>query len=95
MEHMTPTCGHLDQIRIVNAPRTIAGCDGCLATGSEWVHLRMCQGCGYIGCCDSSVKQHARKHAVAKGHAVVRSIEPHESWSYCFVDDVTFQIAQV
>ena len=90
---MAPTCAHLDQIRIVNAPRTIKGCDGCLANGTEWVHLRMCHSCGYIGCCDSSPEQHARKHFVAKEHPLIRSVEPREAWTYCFVDDVTFQIA--
>jgi uncharacterized UBP type Zn finger protein len=92
---MAQTCAHLDQIRIVNAPRKIAGCDGCLASGEEWVALRMCHSCGYIGCDDASPNQHARKHFEAKQHPVMRSIEPGEAWTYCFVDDVTFQIAPV
>jgi CPA2 family monovalent cation:H+ antiporter-2 len=92
---MAPICAHLDQIKIVARPNRIPGCDGCLANGTEWVHLRMCHSCGYIGCCDDSTGQHARKHAAASQHPLVRSIEPREGWSYCYVDDVTFQIGPV
>jgi Zn-finger in ubiquitin-hydrolases and other protein len=58
--------------------------------GSSWVHLRMCQSCGQIGCCDSSPNRHASKHAAATGHAVARSAEPGEEWSWCYVDEVAF-----
>ena len=30
------------------------GCLDCLRTGQNWVHRRMCLGCGHVGCCDSS-----------------------------------------
>lgn len=39
-----------------------------------------------IGCCDSSPERHARAHFVATGHPVIRSIEPGESWSWCYPD---------
>ena len=29
-------------------------CNRCIAEGTHWVHLRMCLGCGEVGCCDSS-----------------------------------------
>lgn len=56
--------------------------------GSPWVHLRLCLGCGHVGCCDSSPNRHARKHAGTTHHAIVQSFEPGEDWRYCFVDDV-------
>mgnify|MGYP001554939577 CR=1 FL=1 len=87
-----PVCGHLDQIAVTELPDEIAGCEDCLAIGSQWLHLRMCLTCGKIGCCDSSPKRHARKHAEGDGHPLVRSAEPGEDWSYCFVDDVAFVI---
>src|SRR3954468_2590549 len=31
-------------------PAEIAGCEDCLREGTRWVHLRMCQECGHIGC---------------------------------------------
>jgi uncharacterized UBP type Zn finger protein len=85
-----PTCSHLDQIAVTELPAEIAGCEDCLAIGSRWLHLRMCLSCGKIGCCDSSPNRHARQHAAASGHALIRSAEPGEDWSYCFVDDVAF-----
>ncbi|HYL20530.1 MAG TPA: UBP-type zinc finger domain-containing protein [Gemmatimonadales bacterium] len=84
---MAPRCTHLAQIRDVT-PRTPEGCEECLKTGGQWVHLRLCLACGHVGCCDSSPNRHARKHAGASGHAIIQSFEPGEDWRYCFVDDV-------
>jgi len=88
---MAQTCVHLDQIEVTELPDRIAGCEECLKTGSRWVHLRMCMSCGKVGCCDSSPNRHARRHAAESQHAIVRSAEPGEDWSYCFVDDVAFE----
>jgi hypothetical protein len=86
-------CSHLDQVRLVEPPGTIAGCEECLRIGSGWVHLRMCQTCGTIGCCDSSPHKHASRHAAEEGHPIVRSVEPGEDWSWCYVDQLMFQLA--
>jgi len=85
-------CTHLDQIKLLELPAPIEGCQECLASGGSWVHLRMCQSCGQIGCCDSSPNRHASKHAAASGHAVARSAEPGEEWSWCYLDEVAFAI---
>jgi hypothetical protein len=85
-----PTCTHLDQITVLEVPPEIPGCEDCLAIGSEWVHLRMCQSCGHIGCCDSSPHRHASKHAHDTRRAVARSAEPGEEWSWCYEDEVAF-----
>ncbi len=87
---MTMNCTHLDQIRVVERPDHIDGCEDCLAIGARWVHLRMCEICGRIGCCDSSPNQHASKHAHAVGHPIMRSVEPGEEWSWCYIDEVAF-----
>ena len=87
---MTTSCTHVDQVRVVERPDDIEGCEDCLAIGAWWVHLRMCQICGRIGCCDSSPNRHATKHAHAQGHPIMRSVEPGEEWSWCFVDEVAF-----
>ena len=85
-------CSHLDQIELLELPEPIDGCAECLASGSSWVHLRMCQSCGQIGCCDSSPSQHASRHARTSGHAVARSAEPGENWSWCYVDEIAFAV---
>jgi hypothetical protein len=90
---MAVACSHLDSIRITEPPERIDGCEDCLKTGSAWVHLRMCETCGKIGCCDSSPNRHASKHAVADGHPIFRSVESGEDWSWCVVDEVAFVVA--
>lgn len=66
-------------------PQTTEGCQDCLAEGShDWVHLRECLECGRVGCCDSSPERHASRHYLAEGHPVARSLEPGETWRWCF-----------
>jgi uncharacterized UBP type Zn finger protein len=83
-------CSHLEVVRFVEAPPEIPGCEECLATGMRWVHLRMCQTCGYIGCCDNSPGRHATAHYRASTHPIIRSVEPGEAWSWCYVDELMF-----
>jgi CPA1 family monovalent cation:H+ antiporter len=80
-------CKHLEQAPVVVAPNTPEGCEECLAMGATWVHLRLCLGCGHVGCCDSSVMKHASKHYDETQHPVMRSFEPGETWRWCFVDE--------
>ena len=79
-------CAHSDQAHKVT-PRT-AGCEECLAAGTPWVHLRVCMSCGHVGCCDSSPSRHATAHYKHTGHPIMRSLEPGESWGWCFVDEM-------
>ena len=88
-----PGCSHLDRIEIRDPPARIDGCEECLKVGSGWVHLRMCQTCGTIRCCDSSPNRHASRHAHESGHPIARSVEPGEDWSWCYVDEVMFVVA--
>jgi uncharacterized UBP type Zn finger protein len=85
-DHDDFPCSHLDRIRDVE-PRT-DGCEECLRTGGEWVHLRMCLSCGHVGCCDESPNRHATKHFRRTRHPIMRSLEPGETWMWCFVDEV-------
>lgn len=79
------TCAHVDGIADVE-PGSL-GCEECLRTGDTWVHLRVCLSCGQVGCCDSSKNHHATRHFWATGHAVVRSLQPGETWRWCYVDE--------
>lgn len=49
--------------------------------GDRWMHLRICQ--------------HAAKHFHATDHPVVRSIEPGETWAWCYIDRVEYDLARV
>ena len=85
---MTTICSHLDQIGITEPSDAVEGCAECLRAGGRWVHLRMCETCGQVGCCDSSPRRDASKHAREARHPILRSIEPGEDWSWCVVDEV-------
>ena len=60
-------------------------CPACAAEGTEWLKLRMCLTCGSVGCCDSSAGHHAAGHFGQTGHPLMRSIEPGETWGWCYI----------
>jgi uncharacterized UBP type Zn finger protein len=88
-------CTHLDHVHVTELPPAVEGCEDCLATGGKWLHLRICLECGKVGCCDDSPNRHARAHAESAGHPIIRSLEPREEWSWCFIDDLGFVIPDV
>ncbi len=79
------SCTHLGEISDVVPTSRV--CDKCVAMGSRWVHLRMCLTCGEVNCCDSSPNRHATAHFHEAHHPIMRSVEPGESWRWCFVDE--------
>jgi hypothetical protein len=90
-----PSCSHLDTIRVLQLPDSVAGCEECLREGGVWLHLRICLECGHVGCCDDSPNRHATAHHHASGHPLIRSLEPGEEWSWCFVDEVAMVITDI
>ena len=88
---MTETCSHLDQVDAAAVP-SAEGCEDCLRTGGEWLHLRMCQVCGHVGCCDDSPAKHATAHHGSSGHPLISSYEPGEKWWWCFEDQLGFYV---
>lgn len=90
-----PDCTHLDHVQITRLPESVDGCEDCLATGDEWFHLRICLECGHVGCCDSSPNRHASAHAEQSSHPIIRSLEPGEEWSWCFVDELGMILDEV
>jgi uncharacterized UBP type Zn finger protein len=89
------SCTHLEHVRIERLPESVEGCQDCLLTGDPWLHLRICLECGKVGCCDDSPNRHARAHAAETGHPLIRSLEPGETWSWCFVDGVGLLVPHV
>jgi uncharacterized UBP type Zn finger protein len=86
---MDQQCLHLKQIRAVTP--SADGCEDCLKTGDTWVHLRLCETCGHVGCCDSSPNRHATKHFHATRHPIIKSFEPGAEWGFCYVDQLFFE----
>lgn len=89
------SCTHLDRIHVTELPESVDGCADCLAEGTPWFHLRICLECGKVGCCDSSPQRHASSHARTEDHPLIRSIQPGEEWSWCFVDELAMIIPAV
>jgi hypothetical protein len=80
-------CTHLDLIRVTLPTKHV--CEDCVRIGATWVHLRMCLICGHIACCDDSPNRHATAHFHSTKHPLVRSIEPGETWTWCYADDLS------
>jgi uncharacterized UBP type Zn finger protein len=78
-------CSHLKTIKVTNTEVHV--CEECVQMGDRWVHLRLCLECGHVGCCDSSKNKHATKHFHRAKHPLMRSIEPGETWMWCYVDN--------
>lgn len=88
---MADNCTHLDEI--TNPTPNSTGCEDCLAAGRrDWVHLRVCQICGHVGCCDNSPGRHATAHFRQVSHPIIRSFEPGEDWYFCYADDLAFEL---
>ena len=88
-------CTHLDHVLVTQLPESVDGCQECLATGGKWLHLRICLECGHVGCCDDSPNRHATAHANETSHPIIRSLEPSEEWSWCYVDQLAMLIQGV
>ena len=88
-------CTHLDQVRVTQLPEAVDGCEECLRSGDPWLHLRICLECGHVGCCDDSPNRHASAHSGSSSHPIIRSLEPGEVWSWCYVDQVAMSILEV
>ncbi len=82
----TGICEHFEQLTTVADPSSTV-CQQCVEMGDTWVHLRACLGCGMVGCCDNSKNRHARAHWNTHHHPLIQSLEPGETWRYCFEDD--------
>ena len=88
---MAGACPH--QAAVGDVTPSADGCEQCLATGSWWVHLRLCRSCGHVGCCDQSPNRHARAHFHASGHPVIEGYDPPEGWGWCWIDEVMFDLS--
>jgi uncharacterized UBP type Zn finger protein len=88
-------CEHLKNLTASDfpPPRTPDACEDCLVEGTGWVQLRECKDCGHVGCCDSSPRKHATAHFKKTQHAVIRSVQPGDRWTWCYVHEVMGELA--
>src|SRR5690349_842459 len=95
-ENATKTCEELRDLTEDAFPplRTPGVCEDCMKEGTPWVHLRECLTCGHVGCCDSSPRRHATKHFHQTQHPVMRSVEPGERWTWCYVHEIEGKLSE-
>lgn len=84
-------CEHVKEASDLQPSKHV--CEACVKAGDHWVHLRLCLECGNVACCDSSKNRHATKHYHASKHPIMRSIEPGETWGWCFVDEIEYDFS--
>ena len=70
-------CSHRDGI--VTVKPSARGCEECLKTGTQWVHLRLCRTCGHF---------HSTHHPIIEGY------DPPEGWAWCYVDEIFFDLGE-
>ena len=46
-----------------------------------------------MGCCDQSQGKHATKHYHSSHHPIMKSFQPGEDWSWCYVDELFMEPA--
>jgi uncharacterized UBP type Zn finger protein len=85
----------VNRVQVFDLPESVEGCEDCLEAGGAWLHLRICLECGKVGCCDDSPGRHATKHFEEAGHFLIRSLEPGETWSFCFEDEAALLLPKV
>jgi uncharacterized UBP type Zn finger protein len=86
---VTPPCEHFQPVVRVDPPLRV--CSACVQTGSTWEHLRQCLTCGLTSCCDLSPNRHATAHFRETAHPMIRTAQPGEDWSWCYLDDRLYQ----
>jgi hypothetical protein len=87
-----PLCAHLSSLSKIIKDEDYV-CPECVAKGDQWVHLRVCQTCGHVGCCDNSPNRHATGHWKGNAdHPLIRSYEPGEDWWWCYPEELFFDV---
>ncbi|MBK3630249.1 UBP-type zinc finger domain-containing protein [Streptomyces sp. MBT49] len=87
-------CVHIETAAPEATPQSVV-CRQCVVLGHDWVALRVCLTCGYVGCCDSSRHGHATAHFESSGHPLMRSAEHGDEWAWCYVDELYLQPCDV
>lgn len=71
-------CPHLDQLKD-GVKSTKTACEVC----GEQGNLRICQTCGFVGCCESHLA-HDTEHFQKTGHPFIRPLGAEDAWLWCY-----------
>ena len=90
-----PGCTHLDHVHITELPESVDGCEDCLRHGRRLAapaHLPGVRARRLLRRLAQSPRQRPQR---LQRSPDLRSIEPHEDWSWCFVDELMMRIPEV
>ena len=90
-----PECSHLDTIAVTELPEAVDGCEDCLADRRPVAAPAHLPGVRSRRLLRRLAEPPRHRHAEASGHPIIRSLEPGEDWSWCFVDEVAMRIPAV
>ncbi len=79
-------CSHVDLMQEVT-PSNTEVCSECVELDDDWLHLRICLICGYVGCCDLAKNHHMLNHHKETGHPLIQSFQTDEDWIWCYEDE--------
>ena len=82
------SCEHLIQIKDTVSPKSDI-CEECQKLNNQWVYLRLCLTCGYVGCDRTSEGRHAEKHFKKTGHPMIIDL-PDRKRRWCYVHNSYF-----
>lgn len=86
-------CEHFDTIDPGLAADDLV-CEECVKSADTWVQLRVCKTCGHVGCCDSSINRHARRHFTETDHPIIGPADadgPQGDWHWCYPHEAYVQ----
>ena len=85
-------CSHLDTVEILEVPDPVAGCEECLASGGSGSICACARAAATSAAATTRPNRHATAHNAETGHPIIRSVEPGEDWSWCYVDELMFRL---
>ena len=67
----------------------------CLRSGDGWLHLRICPSAGTSAAATTRPTSTRRRTTKRPATRIIRLLEPHEVWSWCYEDEVLMRIPEV
>ena len=80
------------RLRSPSCPTRSTAATTASPTGGLWCHLRICLALRARRLLRRLARPPRAAHAAASGHPLIRSIQPGEDWSWCFVDETAMRI---
>ena len=85
-------CTHLDQIAVRELPASVDGCEDCLRSAASGCTSGSASPAGTSAAVTTHPTVTPRGTPRTSQHPIIRSLEPGEEWSWCYVDEIAFRV---